>query len=69
MSSERMSCAYPGDEWYWYKTPSVNLGSSTVVRVKEDGEPDPKFKPRPVGFTAVIEPVEKEPQVWGGDGA
>lgn len=47
---------------------TVNLGSSTVVRVITD-QPDPEFRPRPVGFTAQLEPVEQEPQIWEGDGA
>ena len=51
-----------------YATSGVNLGSSTVTRVVLD-DPAPEFKPRPVGFTAQIEPVEAEPLTWGGDQA
>ena len=53
-------------EPYWLYEPSVNLGSSGPTRV-ETGEPDPEFKPRPVGFTADL--GEAEPLVWDGDGA
>jgi len=58
---------YP--EWRWEprRQASVNLGSSGPTRVETD--PDPKFKPRPVGFTAKIEPVDPEPLLWDGDGA
>ena len=32
-------------------------------------EPSPRFAPRPVGFTARIQPSEVEPLTWEGDGA
>lgn len=54
-------------ERYWLHEPNVKDGGGPT-RV-EVGDPDPKFKPRPVGFTAQLEPVEVEPQTWDGDGA
>jgi len=59
---------YPEWRWDLRREPSLNLGSSGPTRV-EVGEPDPKFKPRPVGFTAKIEPVEADPLTWEGDDA
>lgn len=54
-------------EPYWLNEPYLSLGSSGPSRVAD--EPDPNFKPRPVGFTARLEPVEVEPVLWEGDGA
>lgn len=51
----------------WFREPSVNLGSSTLTRVKDDGEVDSAFQHRPTGFTARL--VEAEPLVWEGDNA
>ena len=46
----------------------MSLGQSGPMRV-DTANPDPNFKPRPVGFTATIEPLEAEPQIWEGDDA
>jgi len=59
---------YRDAEQGWVRMPhtTLNLGSSGPTRV-ETGQPDPEFKPRPVGFTA--DPGEAEPLVWDGDSA
>jgi hypothetical protein len=54
--------------WSRPDKPSVSLGSSGPVRV-DQSTPDPDFKPRPVGFTATLEPAEQAPLVWDGDDA
>lgn len=67
MTTELGRILYGSGGRWWRTSTVVNLGASTVVRVKEDPEPDPNFRPRPAGFTARIEPVD--PKVWEGDGA
>ena len=56
--------------WKWVDPVATTLvlsgGGSDAVR---GAEADPAFKPRPVCFTATIEPVEVEPLLWEGDGA
>lgn len=54
--------------WSRPERATMNLGSSGPTRV-DTSTPDPDFKPRPVGFTAQIEPAERDPQLWDGDGA
>jgi hypothetical protein len=36
-------------------SPTVNLGASTLVRVVDNGEDDPEFVRRPVGFITEID--------------
>lgn len=53
------------DGYVWLYGPSLVKGGGPE-RVVSD-EPDPDFKPRPVGFTAPL--VEAEPDLWEGDQA
>ena len=56
------------EEMGWGYSRAYVVRSDGPTRVVTD-EPDPKFVPRPVGFTARIEPLAIEPLVWDGDGA
>lgn len=45
--------------WAWLHAPSPVLGSSGPTRV-DTSDPDPDYKPRPVGFTADLEPHDQQ---------
>jgi len=62
-----VSWIHDGLEKRWLHAPTIRDGRGPE-RV-EVGEKDATFKPRPVGFTAVIEPLEAEPLIWEGDNA
>ena len=50
----------------WCRATVVRSGGPERV---DATEPDPTFKPRPVGFTARLVLVEAEPLLWEGDDA
>ena len=58
--------AYPEVRWDNIGVSPQIRETAGIARVVTD-QPDPDFKPRPVGFTARV--VEVDPLVWEGDNA